>query len=307
MAPDTVLRPPQRLARARGAQQAAWLEELPRLAARMLDRWELTPERVAEPGGRTSMTVLVRCADGERAALKLCAPGAPGAAVEAAALRRWNGRGAVRCLREDAEAGALLLERLHGETSLRSLPESRAMLEALETAHRLWVPPGEQHPFPSVAELTAPQAERIRRVGVTAGNGLYAPLAEEALRLREELLAPGAGAERALLHGDFRQGAVLAADAERAPWLAVGPEPVVGERAYDLARLARDRLHDLVASPGAAAITRRRVAQLAESVDADAERVRAWSLFRAVESGLRHLAAGQRAEAEMLLEFAAWL
>jgi streptomycin 6-kinase len=303
--PTLRIDPPRRLVRAREADAGAWLAELPGLAAEMLRRWELTAERVAEPGGRSSLTVLVRAADGGRAALKLCAPGA--AALEDAALRRWDGWGAVRSLRCDPGAGALLLERLHGETSLRSLPEAKAVLEAVETAHRLWVDPGPGHPFPTVAERTATQAGAMR-ADAPAEACL---LVEEALSLREGLLADsgdgGGGAEALLLHGDFRQGAVLASDAPRASWLAVGPEPVVGERAFDLARLVRDRLHDLVASPGAAAITRRRVARLAGLVEVDPERLRGWAYFRAVESGVRNLAAGRRADGEMLLEFATWL
>lgn len=268
---------------------------------KVLQHWELTPERVVAPGGRTSLALLVRRADGGPATLKLCAPQAP-AALEYAALRRWDGWGAVRALECDADAGALLLERLHGEVSLRSLPETKAMLEAASAVRRLWVDPGADSPFPSVARRTGDQVARILRVRDAEPE--IGPLVDAALQARDRL---GADSESVLLHGDFRQGVVLASDAERAPWLAVGPDPVVGERAYDLARLARDRLHDLVASPGAPAITRRRIAKLAGSVDVDPERLRDWTLFRAVESGTRHLAAGNREDAEPLLEFAGWL
>jgi streptomycin 6-kinase len=291
--------PPQRLARAQGADAGEWLARLPALVDELLGRWELTAERIVAPGGRSSVTALVRRADGGPATLKLCAPDAP-AGPEEAALRRWNGLGAVRVLRAAAGDGALLLERLHPETSLRSLPDAKATLEAVSTVRRLWVDPGVGHPFPGVAERTGGQAELMRAAAGDAG-----PLVDEALALREGLVADAG--EALLLHGDFRQGSVLASDAERAPWLAVGPEPVVGERAYDLARLVRDRLHDLMASPGAAAITRRRVARLADSVDTDRERLRAWTLFRAVESGVRNLAAGRRTDGEMLLEFASWV
>lgn len=114
-----------------------------------------------------------------------------------------------------------------------------------------------------------------------------------------------ASAETLLLHGNFRQGKVLAGD--RAPWLAVGPEPLVGERAYDLARLVRDRVEDLVAASSGASAARRRVNKLADSLDLDRERLRGWTLFRAVESGTRALTAGRRQDAELLLEFASWL
>ncbi|RBM05072.1 aminoglycoside phosphotransferase family protein [Streptomyces sp. PT12] len=293
-------KPPPRLARAQEAAAGGWLAGLPALVDDVCARWKLTAERVVEPGGSSSMTVLVTAADGGRAALKISPPDGS-AAAEEAALRRWNGLGAVRVLRSAPDAGALLLERLRGETSLRSLPDAKAMLEAVSVVRRLWVDPGEGHPFPTVGERTAARAALMR----AAADDETGPLVDQALRHHGELMAaPG---ERLLLHGDFRQGIVLASDAERSPWLAVGPEPLVGERAYDLARLVRDRLHDLVASPGAAAITRRRVTRLAESVDLDPDRLRAWSHFRAVESALRNLDQGRTADAEMLLEFATWL
>ncbi|WP_059011624.1 aminoglycoside phosphotransferase family protein [Streptomyces specialis] len=294
------LAPPRRLARAQPADAASWLAGLPALVGELLRRWELTPERVAAPGGRTSMTVLVRSADGGPAALKICAPAAS-AALEEAALRRWDGHGAVRVLRAAPAEGALLLERVRGEMALRAPPDAKAMLAAVPAVRKLWVEPGEGHPFPSVAERTGARAAGLRADSPPEARALI----DEALRLRAELLA--GSDEELLLHGDFRQGAVLASDAERAPWLAVGPEPVVGERAYDLARLVPDRLPDLVAAPGAAALARRRVARLADAVDVDQERLRAWALVRAVESGVADLGAGRRADGEMLLEFASWL
>ncbi|CAL9537726.1 hypothetical protein SUDANB106_04189 [Streptomyces sp. enrichment culture] len=296
--------PPQRLVRFLGAD-SPWLARLPGLVRASLARWELTAERVVSPGGRGSLVVLVRRTDGSPAALKLRAAGA---ADEAAALSRWEGHGAVRLLDAAPEDGALLLERLHADVSLRSLPDAKATLEAVSALHRLWVPPASPgapedggHPFTTVEEHTGRAVEGIRAHVPEEAR----PLAEEALALRSGLLADAP--EHVLLHGDFRQGAVLSADPGRAHWLVVGPDPLVGERAYDLARLVRDRLHDLAAGSGAPAIARRRVAKLANSLEVDRDRLRGWSLYRAVESGARHLAAGERADGEALLEFAGWL
>ncbi|MEF2528686.1 MULTISPECIES: aminoglycoside phosphotransferase family protein [Streptomyces] len=301
--------PPQRLVRALGetpdgdGSTADWLERLPRLAEAALDRRAVRAQRVQAPGGRSSLVVLVQYEDGTPAVLKLAPPQAR-PDRELAALAHWGGFGAVRVLdtRHHAEDGALLLERLHPEVSLRSLPEAKALLEACGTLRRLWVKPPDGHPFETVAERTSRQAAALR-AAAAAGPG-SAPLAEAALAAREELTAVPAE-EQLLLHGNFRQGKVLAGD--RAPWLAVGPEPVVGERAYDLARLVRDRLEDQVASSAGAAGARRRVNRLADSLEVDRDRLRGWTLFRAVESGTRALAAGRRRDAELLLEFAAWL
>ncbi|MDQ1007988.1 streptomycin 6-kinase [Streptomyces sp. V4I23] len=287
------LEPPQRLVRALG-ENDEWLAGLHRTAQEAVDRRKLDVERVVVPGGRSGLVLLVRRSDDTPAALKL-APPAAAPALERAALEHWNGWGAVRLL--DEAGDGLLMERLQPDVSLRSLPEAKALLEAAGTVRRLWVEPPAGHGFETVAERTEWQAEAMR---ARAGDE---PLVAAALAVREELVA--SAPELLLLHGNFRQGKVLAGD--RVPWLAVGPEPVVGERAYDLARLVRDRVEDLVATAAGASSARRRVNRLADSLEVDRDRLRGWTLFRAVESGTRAVASGRRAEGELALEFASWL
>ncbi|MEU4210604.1 aminoglycoside phosphotransferase family protein [Streptomyces sp. NPDC026206] len=304
------LEPPDRLVRTLGSDPASgaaaqqWLAALPGIAQECLARWELTPERVQMPGGRTSMVVLVRQSDGTPAALKLTPPDGT-AAREHAALAHWDGRSAVRALRVDPEAGALLLERLHSDVSLRSLAEAKAQLEAAATLQRLWVPPPAEHPFTTVAGHTAAPADALRSYRGQPWAADARAVLDEALDLRDGLVAAGGEDSPALLHGEYHQGNVLAAD--RAPWLAIAPRPLVGERAYDLAWLVRDRADTLLAAPGAAAAARRRVAKLAESLDVDAGRLRGWTLFRTAEAGARLLSLGARGQGELLLEFASLL
>ncbi|MGQ5607310.1 aminoglycoside phosphotransferase family protein [Streptomyces sp. EKS3.2] len=296
--------PPRRLVRALGETAPDgddWLERLPEAAERAVRARDLTVERVQVPGGRSSLVVLVRRADGTPAVLKL-APRRARPESERAALAHWGGRGAVQLAEEaDTTEGVLLLERLHPDVSVRSLPESKALLEAAGALRRLWVQPPADHPFETVAQRTGRQAEAMRAGAVADPE--VAPLVDAALGVRGELLA-GAPEER-LLHGTFRQSKVLAGD--RMPWLAVGPDPVVGESAFDLARLVRDRVEDLVAQPSGASTTRRRIKRLAESLEVDQERLRGWTLFRAVESGVRARRVGREQDAELLLEFAGWL
>ncbi|MET7488119.1 aminoglycoside phosphotransferase family protein [Streptomyces sp. NPDC005538] len=292
--------PPRRLVRALGETAPSgddWLEKLPEVAQQAVDLRELTVERVQAPGGRSSLVVLVRRPDGTPAVLKL-APHRARPESERAALARWGGLGAVQLVEPFAAEGVLVLERLHPDVSVRSLPEAKALLEAAGTLRRLWVEPPGDHAFETVAERTGRQAEAMRGSGEEVAS-----LVSAALDAREELLA--APPEVRLLHGTFRQSKVLAA--ERMPWLAVGPDPVVGECAFDLARLVRDRVEDLIATPSGASTTRRRVKRLAESLDVDQERLRGWTLFRAVESGVRALRVGRPRDAELLLEFAGWL
>ncbi|MEU1874818.1 streptomycin 6-kinase [Streptomyces sp. SAI-195] len=295
--------PPRRLVRALGETAPDgddWLAKLPEVAERAVARRELAVERVQVPGGRSSLVVLVRTAEGAPAVLKL-APRRARPESERAALVHWGGLGAVQVREDSAEEGVLLLERLHPDVSVRSLPEAKALLEAAGTLRRLWVEPPDSHPFETVAERTGRQAEAMR--AGAAADAEVAPLVDAALAVRAELLAEPP--ERRLLHGTFRQSKVLAGD--RVPWLAVGPDPVVGESAFDLARLVRDRVEDLIAQPSGASTTRRRIKRLAESLEVDQERLRGWTLFRAVESGVRARRVGREQDAELLLEFAGWL
>ncbi|MER5867772.1 aminoglycoside phosphotransferase family protein [Kitasatospora sp. NPDC002040] len=295
---------PERLAaavRARADQaELAWLAALPGTVADRLAHWDLTPERVVQPGGRHGLVCTVLRADGTKAALKTVLP-TPATAQEHAALAHWAGRGAVLLLAAEPAAGALLLERLYGDIPLRSLAEGKAMLEATSLLQRLWLPPAADHLFDTVPDRVAELSAGLRRNRELSTDAR--PLADEALELSAALAA--SEPERLLLHGDFHHGNVLAAD--RSPWLAVSPQPLVGERAYDLAWLAQERLDTLVGSPGPRGAARRRLHQLADAVEVDHDRLRGWTLFRTVEAGLRHLAEGSTGTAELYLEFADWL
>jgi streptomycin 6-kinase len=297
--------PPQRLLRTLGetygdSVAATWLGGLPDAAEASVASRRLDVERVQSPGGRSSLVVLVRQQDGTPAALKVAPPFAR-PDLERAALAHWNGWGTAQLLDGPAPDGSLLLERLHPEVSLHSLPEAKALLEAAGTVRRLWVEPPADHPFETVEERTARQSEAMR--ASAAADPDMAGLVDAALAARAELIV--SPPELVLLHGNFRQSKVLGA--ERSPWLAVGPEPLVGERAYDLARLVRDRVEDLVAAAVGPSSTRRRVNRLADSLDVDRARLLGWALFRAVESGVRAVAAGRRQDGELLQEFAGWL
>ncbi|WP_306318660.1 MULTISPECIES: aminoglycoside phosphotransferase family protein [unclassified Streptomyces] len=296
--------PPKRLVNALGEVRdegaSAWLDRVDTLLDEAAAARDVTVERVHVPGGRSSLVAHVRRSDGSPAILKL-APERFRPEAERAALTQWDGFGAVRLLDPGMNDGALLLERLHPEISVRTLPEAKALLEAAGTLRRLWVEPPAGRNCETVPERTGRQAVAMRATVESFPE--VAPLIDAALETRESLVA--APPELRLLHGTFRQSKVLSG--ERMPWLAVGPDPVVGETAFDLSRLVRDRVEDLIGSPSGPAITRRRVKRLAESLEVDQERLRGWTLFRAVESGARALRVGRHRDGENLLEFAGWL
>ncbi|MFJ4673622.1 aminoglycoside phosphotransferase family protein [Kitasatospora purpeofusca] len=291
---------PERLARnvtaVRPEEAERWLNALPALVTAELARLRLTLDRVLDPGGSLALVAYVHRDDDLAPAVLKVSLRTPGTAHEAEALSAWAGRGAVLLLdtaAPDPGTTVLLLERLHGEIPLRSLAEPKAMLEATSLLHRLWTPVPPEHAFPG---LPAP-APAATAADLPAEAGALLAEAQEAAA---DLAA--SATEEFLLHGDFHHGNVLAAD--RAPWLAIDPRPLVGERAYDLARLTLDRADTLVGSPGLPAAVRRRLHQLAEALEVDRDRLRGWTLVRAVDLAGGALAAGRRPDAELYLEFA---
>lgn len=83
-----------------------WTDAIPDLLARCAARWGL---RIGEPleGGHLSRGFACLDSSGSQLVLKLAPPHAA-PAVEAAALRTWNGAGAVRLVDWDRAAGVRL-------------------------------------------------------------------------------------------------------------------------------------------------------------------------------------------------------
>src|SRR5688572_26213389 len=87
-----------------GESGRAWLEQLPDAVAAAAAAFDVRVGEAFDPGGTTAVSL----AAGEDRVLKVFVD-PDHAAAQAAALRRWDGEGAVRVLGEIA--GALLLER----------------------------------------------------------------------------------------------------------------------------------------------------------------------------------------------------
>jgi streptomycin 6-kinase len=89
--------------------------------------------------------------------------------------------------------------------------------------------------------------------------------------------------ELVVVHHDFHGGNVLRA--EREPWLAIDPKPLVGEREFDVASLLRDRREELVRDSAPERRIRRRLDQLSAELDLDRERLRGWGIVHALAWG----------------------
>jgi streptomycin 6-kinase len=256
---------------------AAWLESLPELAAECAEQWSL---RLGDPFGQghVSMTMPVRLADGTQAVLKLNFPELE-SAHEADALAHWRGDGAVRLLEVDRERNALLLERAEPGTSLWELSDDKeATLIAASVLRRLWRRPvADNHPFRVLAADVGGWMEQLPLDWEELGRPFEQTLVDAATAAARELAATQTSL--VLCHQDLQGSNVVRA--QREPWLAIDPKPIVGEPAFDVASLLRDRRWSIRGD-----LIRRRLDLLAAELELERERMRGWGIVHALHWGI---------------------
>jgi streptomycin 6-kinase len=260
------MRIPKRLEWRRSTPEgAAWLDRVPRLVARCAERWSLDIGRTF-PYGAMSVVLAATRADGTPAVLKLTFP-EPASERERDALAYWNGEGAVQLLEYDAEANALLLERCLPGTPLDA--DDDAVMIAVALLRRLWREPPPAHDFRPLREEADHWAEEIP----TAWEHLRRPFERDLVDAALDVLRDLDDGRPVVLHGDFHGANVLRA--ERQPWLAIDPIPLVGEREFDAGSLVRDSR-----DPRAA------LEHVAAELGLDRERVRGWGIANALGWGI---------------------
>ncbi|MFB4194649.1 aminoglycoside phosphotransferase family protein [Streptomyces carpaticus] len=262
-----------------GARGATWIAGLPRLAATLLERWDLRPDGPAAHGVCALVLPVVRTTDGTPAALKLQMVDEE-TAGEPRALAAWDGDGAVRLLAHDAASGAMLLERL-APRSLEDVPDDLAALEVLSgllaRLATVPAPPG----LRTLAGIGARMLERVPAALAAyhdpADRALYADCAAA---LREVLPEPGG----ALLHWDLHYANVLAG--EREPWLAIDPKPLAGDPCFDLLPALHNRFAEITGAPDPLRALRRRFDLMTATAALDRDRAVAWTLARILQNAL---------------------
>lgn len=262
-----------------GAQGQAWLDNLPTFLGILEERWgirldlpfELSYNYVA-PGLR---------ADGSEVVLKTWLVNVE-MLSEMESLRLWNGKGIARLLEYDAQAGAMLLERLRPGTTLAEVEDDdEATRIAAGVMRQLWIPaPEDPRGLLRTAQGWAKGMDRLR-AEFGGGVGPFPRRLVEAAESRFADLLASAG-PMLLLHGDLHHWNILRA--QRSPWLALDPKGLVGEAEYEPGALLRNRWP---AQAGIAEVKRfnaRRIDILCEELALDRQRVLGWSTAQAVLS-----------------------
>lgn len=208
-----------------------WLAALPSTIDACRRRWGLRLER---PYEQSSVSIVFPAVtpEGSCVALKIQFPH-PECKHEAAALRRWGGRGAVQLLDNDPALNALLLERCDPGDHLSTVKPDIALEVLTELLPRLWV--DADQPFVSLSEEAGIWAEHLPSSWERAGRPLEIALLDAALSALSALRE--SQGRQVLVHQDLHGDNVLRATRE--PWLVIDPKPLVGEREFSLAPIIR--------------------------------------------------------------------
>lgn len=251
---------------------AVWLDRLVDTVSACSDRWSL---RVGEPFADSYVSLVLPATGsaGVEVVLKIQMPHRE-SDTEADALRAWDGNGAVRLLDHDPTHHALLLERCITGDHLSTAGAETGLEVMIDLLPRLWVPAAE--PFPSLQDEVGRWVGNLPSEFAEAGEPFERSLLDRAMETLVDLAS--SQGEPVLLHQDLHGDNVLRA--EREPWLAIDPKPLVGEREFGLSPIIRS--YEFGHTRQAVL---HRLDRLSSELGLDRERARLWAFGQTVAWG----------------------
>ena len=197
--------------------------------------------------------------------------------TEIAALEHYDGQGCVRLIASDAEQGWLLMEACHPGYVLSSIEDDEvATHQAIQVMQKLWKPITKEAPFPSIEnwlESLSHMQQNPRVKGLVSKR-----LMDYSVGFSKDLCA--SMGEPVLLHGDLHHDNILSSS--RAPYLAIDPKGLIGEREYECGALIRNPISKMRGMSGLSRFLKRRLDQIAAETGFDRKRIQQWSMVQAV-------------------------
>jgi streptomycin 6-kinase len=279
-----------------GGDADTWLEGLPDLISAVRATWDLQITGPARTLDAFGMTIPATQSD-EGVLLRMAFPDG-WFADETAALEAWNGEGAVRLLASDPRGAHLRAAPQPGTPLGSERNAMRALRLIAEALRTLWIP-GPDGLQTLSAEVRAWNTELPRRF-----EAAHRPFERQLLSDAQQLFRTFGPTQSAqvLLHGDARLDAFVM-NGDRA--IAIDPKPLIGEPAFDVASLLRDKPADLVSDPVAGRQQLQgRLDQLTDQLDVEPSRVKGWAVAVAVDTGLLAYEGGDPDGGDLMLEVA---
>jgi len=250
----------------------AWLDGLPAALTACAQQWNL---EIGQPYADSFVSLVVPVTDGAglELVLKIQLPHRE-SDTEADALSLWNGDGAIRLIGHDVQRHALLLEKCIPGVHLSTAGAVVGLDVMIDLLPRLWVPAGE--PFPSLSDEVSRWVQALPIEFEEAGEPFERTLLDAAIETLTDLAA--SQGEQILIHQDLHGDNVLRA--QREPWLAIDPKPLVGEREFGLSPIIRS----CEFGHSRSAVVHR-LDRLTSELGVDRDRARLWASGHAVAWG----------------------
>ena len=258
----------RRLERRFGTHVTEWLTELPAIVEKLAAEWQLTVEGPA-PHGRTSVVLYVRRVDDSEGVLKI-SPDSGLAVSEAGLLRMWeSSRRVPDVWAVDAERGAVLMERVEGDTVADTgvVPPMETIGGLIAQLHAVEVGPAERmelRPLSARVQFVFDMWGRERVEGAAADLVPAAVMHRGAAKARD--LAHGQD-DVVPLHGDLHPGNVI--DGGARGLVVLDPRACLGDGAVDAVDWAVWKAADT-------AEVEHRVGVLSNVMAVDGERMMEW-------------------------------
>jgi streptomycin 6-kinase len=295
----------QQRALAAGEVGRRWLDDLPELIAGLERTWGLT---LGDPlhGGSAGLVARAINAAGEEVVLKLSSPVHDSFANEVAILRMAAGRGYANLLSYDAPRRAILLESLGPKLHELGLPISRRIEIVCETLRQAWLPAPDAAGFRSAAQKARHLAGSIVSWRRQLGEPCSSRVVAQALAFARERESAFDPARAVLLHGDAHDYNALQT-LDGAGFKFVDPDPLLGERAYDIAISMRSWTDELLAGDPLR-LGLDRCTQLADLTGEGPGAIWQWGFLERVSTGHFLMVLGRFEEGRRMLAVAeAWV
>jgi len=283
---------------AEGAAGAAWAAALPALAARLERDWAI---RIGAPYANATEAFAAEAltADGTGVAVKIPLAGRR-KEREARMLSAAQGKGYVRLLAEDAQSGALLLERLGPQLAQLGLPARDQFAAICAGLKQAWLLAPQGLDLPTGADKARGMAAYIETMWAV----LERPCAEHTMRVAlryAEARARAFDPKRSVAgHGDAHGWNTL--QDVQGGFKFVDPDGWLIEPAHDVSIMMREWSAELYPDPLAKG--RQRCALLARLSGAGEAAIWQWGLIERLVNGLLYLEKGPRKNAAEFIKVA---
>ena len=262
-----------------GEAGRSWITALPACIRDLEQAWGI---RVGAtfPECRYNLVAAATLENGAGAVVKLSVPGSH-LEAEAICLDSYGGQGAPRLLMHDSDRGAVLMERVVPGTNLTGIPDHEAVaavVEVMQKLHRATVP---ERSLPTVKEWGL-GFDRLRQAFDGATGPLPTGLVGEAHQIFNQLT--DSMGPVVLLHGDLHHENLL--DGGERSWMAIDPQGVIGEAAYEVGAFLRNPAPAVFDWPDLARRQRERIFAFSDQLGIPHQRIAGWGFSQAVLSAI---------------------